>query len=103
MPIALVLIALLAACTSATASAPRPDPSPVDPGALAALARDTAIDLGLAVPAMRDELELAFEPPPRAGAPLTIIRVTNPDSRTTVRIVITDDAAGVRVIAAWPL
>lgn len=103
MPIAILLIAVLASCTSATADVVRPESSPADPGVLAALARDTAIDLGLAVPAMRDQLELAFEPRPHAGASLTIIRVTNPDRHTAVRIVITDDAAGVRAIAAWPL
>jgi hypothetical protein len=107
MPIAILLLSVLASCTSATATAtaaaPRPEPVRTDPGALAALARDTAIDLGLAVPAMRDQLELVFEPRAPAPSDLTIIRVTNPDRHLTVRIVFTDDAAGVRPIAAWPL
>src|SRR6185503_16782833 len=63
MHVLTLLFTLLAACSSATALAavpPAPARPPADPGALAALARDTAVALGLVVPALRDRLILEF-------------------------------------------
>jgi hypothetical protein len=98
-----LLLACLAACTSATAAAPPPPRRPADPGALAALARDTAVALGLTVAAARDHLDLVFEPTPVLPRGLTIIRVTERDHGTGLRLVISDEVGGPRTIAAWPL
>src|SRR5512134_3900021 len=98
-----LLLALLASCSAATAAAPPPPPAGADPGALAALARDTAVALGLVNAAMRDQLELVFEPSPALPRGLTIIRVTDRDHHAGLRIVVTADPTGVRAIAAWPL
>jgi hypothetical protein len=97
-----LLVALLAACTSASAAKP-PPAARTDPGALAALARDTAVALGFTVAAMRDRLELVFEPPPTLPRGLTIIRVFDRDRRTGLRLVIAEDSVGPRAIAAYPL
>jgi hypothetical protein len=101
-----LLFMLLAACSSASAAAPPGARPPADPGALAALARDTAVALGLVVPAMRDRLQLDFELDPAPARPrgLTIIRVVDRDHHRGLRVVISDhDPVGPRAIAAWPL
>ena len=107
MHVLTLLFTLLAACASASAAAPPPPPRPpADPGALAALARDTAVALGLVVPAMRDRLQLDFELDPAPARPrgLTIIRVVDRDHHRGLRVVISDhDPIGPRAIAAWPL
>jgi hypothetical protein len=104
MHIFTLFLALLSACASATAATPPPDRTPTDPGALAAMARDTAVALGLAVPAMRDELELTFEPIEGAFTEtMTMIRVVDPDDGAGMRIVFAETPTGPRAIAAWPL
>lgn len=106
----------LVSCTTATAS-PAPVvsiPSPVDPGGLAALGRDTAVALGLVVPAMRDRLAVTVDPVPpwthgRAAegavraAPFSILRVSDPDHHVGLRIVFAVSATGVHAVLAWPL
>jgi hypothetical protein len=99
-----LFLALLSSCASATAAAPPPAPTTTDPAALAALARDTAVGLGLAPPAMRDDLELVFEPTPLLPEGMTIIRVIDRDRGTGLRIVFGHDfLGGVRAVAAWPI
>jgi hypothetical protein len=98
-----LFLALLSACASATAAAPPPPVTQTDPAALAALARDTAIFLGLAPAAMRDQLELVFEPTPLLPEGMTIIRVLDRDRGTGLRIVFAENLEGPRAVAAWPL
>jgi hypothetical protein len=100
----LALIPFVAACTTATAAAPPPHRTRTDPAVLAAFARDTAVALGLTVPGARDRLELHFEQSSPSPSGTTIIRIQDPDHRTGLRLVISDDAIhGPRAVAAWPL
>ena len=99
-----LFLALLASCASATAAAPPAPPTLTDPAALAALARDTAVSLGLVPPVMRDDLELVFEPTPLLPEGMRIIRVIDRDHGTGLRIVFAHDLVGnVRAVAAWPI
>ena len=97
-----LLFLCAASCTSATAAAPPARRERAPPSVVAAFARDTAIALGLFNPALRDQLELSFEP--WHGSPGThVVRLVDPNDGRGLRLIISDDGTGPRPIATWPL
>jgi hypothetical protein len=98
------MIPFAAACSTAVAEAPPPVRGRTEPAVVAAFARDTAVAIGMTAPVARDRLVLSFEQVPATRGGFTIVRVDDPDHRTSLRLVITDDELhGPRAVAAWPL